>query len=97
MNRDSININMLQCNLNLGNVITLDGNGLNDMFFTGGEDLKQFHLIIYNRWGQKVYESFSVNDKWNCDCSVGTYYYVIEVIDINDKKGDWKGFISLFK
>jgi len=97
MNSDSININMLQCNLNLGNVITPDGNGLNDMFYTGGEDLKQFHLIIYNRWGQKVYETLSINEKWVCDCTVGTYYYVIEVVDINDKKGDWKGFISLFK
>lgn len=97
INRDTINVNMLSCNLTIGNVLTPDGNGLNEMFFKGGEDLKQFHLIVYNRWGQRIYESFAVTDKWNCDCSAGTYYYVIDVVDTNNKKGDWKGFITLFK
>jgi hypothetical protein len=97
MNRDTININMLHCNLKIGNVVTPDGNGINDMFFSGGEDLKQFHLVVYNRWGQQIYETSTVNDNWNCDCTVGTYYYVIEATDVNNKKGDWKGFISIFK
>lgn len=97
INNDTININMLHCNLNLGNVMTPDDNGLNDMFFAGGEDLKQFHLIVYNRWGQNVYETSTVNDKWRCECNAGTYYYVIEAVDINNNKGEWKGFITLFK
>ncbi len=97
VNTDTIGINMLHCNLKLGNVITPDGDGLNDMFFAGGEDLKQFHLIVYNRWGKSVYETSTVSDRWNCECNAGTYYYVIEAVDINNKKGNWKGFITLFK
>jgi hypothetical protein len=97
MNSDTIHINILSCDLRIGNVFSPDKNGLNDMFFSGGEDLKQFHLIVYNRWGQKIYESFSVNDQWSCDCSAGTYYYLIEAIDRNNKEGNWKGFITLFK
>jgi hypothetical protein len=97
VNRDSININVLRCNLILGNVFTPDENGLNEMFFKGGEDLKEFHLIVYDRWGKKVYETYSVGGKWTCDCVAGTYFYVIDAVDSNDKKGEWRGFISLFR
>lgn len=97
LNTDSININVLRCNLILGNVFTPDENGLNEMFFKGGEDLKQFHLIVYDRWGKNVYETYSVGGKWTCDCIAGTYFYVIDAVDSNNKKGEWRGFISLFR
>ena len=31
------------------------------------EDLKQFHLIIYNRWGQIVFETDDKKKDWNGD------------------------------
>lgn len=96
-NTDSININVLSCNLTLGNVFTPDENGLNDLFYKGGEDLKEFRLIVYDRWGKTVYETSIVGDKWSCNCDSGTYYYVIDAVDLKGKKGSWKGFITLFK
>ena len=97
VNTDTVAVNVLHCNLHLRNVMTPDENGLNDMFFEGGEDLIQFHLQVYNRWGVRVFETFKAGNKWYCNCDAGTYYYVIEATDVNDKKGNWTGYINLFK
>ena len=36
------------------NTFTPNGDGLNDTFGVTGEAIKEFSLIIYNRWGQKA-------------------------------------------
>ena len=95
--KDSININVLNCNVRLSNVMTPDANGLNDMFFQGGEDLVSFHLLIFNRWGTKIHETTTNEKKWSCNCDAGTYYYTIEAIDIYQQKGTWSGFFTLIK
>ena len=56
----------------LPNTFTPNGDGLNDTFGVTGEAIKEFSLIIYNRWGQKVYETDNVNEQWD-----GTYNGVI--------------------
>jgi gliding motility-associated-like protein len=43
--------------------------------------LNAFHLIIYNRWGQQVYESHQVNPGWDGTfqgsiCTAGQYVYI---------------------
>jgi gliding motility-associated-like protein len=95
--KDSVNINVLNCNVRLSNVMTPDANGLNDMFFQGGEDLVSFHLVIFNRWGTKIHETTTNEKKWSCNCDAGTYYYTIEAIDIYQQKGTWSGFFTLIK
>ena len=71
------------CVLNIPNVITPDGTGpaLNELFFV--ENLEKFpgsSLAIYNRWGNKVFESADYKNDWNGSKSVdGVYYYVLTV------------------
>ena len=52
----------------LPNTFTPNGDGLNDTFGVTGEAIKDFSLIIYNRWGQKVFETDNANQRWD-----GTY------------------------
>ena len=59
-------------------------------------ELKSFE--IYNRFGEKVWFSASISDKWegsykNADCDMGTYYYFFKYKCLADgveyvKKGD---------
>ena len=44
-----------------------NGDGVNDTFklFGLGTDLKDFNLTVFNRFGQIVFESKSVNEGWN--------------------------------
>ncbi|MCX6294697.1 MAG: choice-of-anchor L domain-containing protein [Bacteroidetes bacterium] len=71
------------CVLNIPNVITPDGHGpaVNEFFYV--ENLDKFpgsSLAIYNRWGNKIYESSDYKNNWNGSKSVdGVYYYVLTV------------------
>ena len=71
------------CILNIPNIITPDGVGpaVNEMFFV--ENLDKFpgtSLAIYNRWGDKIYESADYKNNWNGSKYVdGVYYYVLTV------------------
>ncbi len=52
------------------NAFTPNGDGSNDFFETFGnkEAWKQFSVGVFDRWGEKVYESSDINFKWD-----GTY------------------------
>ena len=69
------------------NVFTPDGDGLNDCFhFKGGlNECSEFKLIIYDRWGLKMFETKNFNQCWNGrvnnveqKCPEGTYFYIVE-------------------
>ncbi len=49
------------------NVFTPNGDGANDFFevFGNKEAWKQFEVQVFNRWGEKVYESNDMNFKWD--------------------------------
>ncbi len=91
---------------NVPNVFTPNGDGINDVWKFSEESLKgmkEFHLTIYNRWGQKVWETENqdeaINTGWDgknflgITCSPGIYYYVIKALgkDGIEYKGDRGG------
>ncbi len=57
------------------NVITPDGRGLNEEFTLPNRP--NYRLEIYNRWGNKVYESDNYQNDWRGEGILGTYYYVL--------------------
>jgi gliding motility-associated-like protein len=67
------------------NSFTPDGNEHNNEFkwtFTSGFDPTDFHITIFNRWGEVIYESFNSNDYWdgtynNNMCPEGSYTYKV--------------------
>ncbi len=53
------------------NVFTPDGDEFNEVFqpvFTAGYDPFDFHLMIFNRWGELIFESYNADIGWD-----GTY------------------------
>jgi gliding motility-associated-like protein len=73
--------------LKAANVFTPDGDGFNDCFhFDGGlNECSEFKLVVYNRWGQKVFETKDFSECWNgrlnntgLKCPEGTYFYICE-------------------
>ena len=81
---DQVTINVEpSCILNIPNVITPDAHGpaLNEFFYV--ENLDKFPgsiLTIYNRWGNKIYESADYKNNWNgSKCVDGVYYYILTV------------------
>ena len=59
------------------NIITPNGDGLNDYFLIKG-NLLGSKLEIYNRWGRKVEDFGSYQNQWKADGqSDGVYYYYL--------------------
>jgi gliding motility-associated-like protein len=65
---DSVRINVIPIyNIFIPNAFTPNGDGFNDFFEVMGnkEAWKQFEVKLFNRWGEKVYESNDMNFKWD--------------------------------
>lgn len=64
------------CGVEVPNVITPNGDGVNDAFVVAGIERHANHLRIFNRWGQVVYETDNYRNTWRGgEVSDGTYYY----------------------
>lgn len=63
---DYIYINETICTIILPTAFSPNGDGLNDVFRVGnGFSTEQFYLAVYNKWGQKIYETTHVNEGWD--------------------------------
>ena len=61
-------IKVLECDVTtifFPNSFTPNGDQINEFFEIKGYNIKKFQLLIYNKWGEIVYESNSINDMWN--------------------------------
>lgn len=71
----------------LNNVITPNGDGFNDVFKVTGL-FKSYKLLVYDRSGAEVFSSDAVTTYWNGNCGSstvcpsGTYFYMIDVINL---------------
>lgn len=72
-------------NFDFPNVITPNGDGLNDSLDINGyyKTCQEYNLLIYNRWGQVVYEqtisspSFAGKSNTDIDLVDGIYFYTL--------------------
>ncbi|MEI7595189.1 MAG: choice-of-anchor L domain-containing protein [Bacteroidota bacterium] len=75
------------------NAFTPEGDGINDEWYpvATGFDPDSYILKIYNRWGEIIFESYSLENTWNGKFKnkKSTVYtdVFIYVIEINDLKG----------
>lgn len=89
---------LLDCDLDIPNVFTPNGDGKNDFFLISANGIKTFSITIYNRWGTKVFESNDIAKSWDGgDSNDGTYFYMVKAESINDKKHDSKGYLQLLR
>ena len=50
------------------NAFTPNGDGLNEQLHVDGNQIVEMHLVIYNRWGERVFEATDQGQMWD-----GTY------------------------
>jgi len=80
------------------NAFTPNGDGINDVFKVIGNEIEEFELSIFNRWGEKVFESKSQDNSWTGkDSQTGAYTYRVKIKFKNDKKEVKTGHVLLLK
>ncbi|HOV54942.1 MAG TPA: gliding motility-associated C-terminal domain-containing protein [Bacteroidales bacterium] len=86
--------------LNIPNVITPNGDGINDVFYI--ENIDKYPnsvLTILNRWGNTVFEANGYSNTWDAkDQPGGTYYFVLYTGNgPNNPNKVYKGSITVIK
>ncbi len=96
--KDVVKLVSNDCTLEIPNVITPNGDGKNEKFFVVGlEHFPNSILMIYNRWGGKVYESNNYTNDWNGDnLTDGVYFYHL-IITVHDEDELYKGTITILR
>lgn len=79
-----------------------NGDGKNDVFRPRGNFIEAMYLIVYDRWGEKVFESKDPNTGWNGQylgqaLPPDVYGYYIEILCIGGETYTKKGNVTLLK
>jgi len=98
---DSVKVTTAICQLQLPTAFTPNNDGYNDIFrVIRPFPVKQFHMAVYNRWGQKIFESSDIYKGWNgtfnqTSLPTGTYVWFISLTDEEGKQQNAKGSVML--
>ncbi len=87
------------------NTFTPDGDSFNELFrpYITGIDPYDFHMTIYNRWGEIIFESYDATGGWNGAyggklVQDGVYVWHIVTSDlVTDKKLEYYGHITVLR
>jgi gliding motility-associated-like protein len=80
--QDTVVVTVDDCALIIPNIITPNGDGINDaLYFRNLEKFPNSSILIFNRWGNKIYESANYANNWSPDTSDGVYYFILNVSD----------------
>ncbi len=81
-------IDAITIDVNCGQVFIPDafspnGDGQNDVFYLKGDCIKSMDFVVYDRWGNKVFESQNINTGWDGNymgkpMNAGTYVYYLK-------------------
>ncbi|MCA1761637.1 MAG: gliding motility-associated C-terminal domain-containing protein [Cryomorphaceae bacterium] len=80
------------CPIYIPNAFTPNGDGLNDIFKVAADcPVETFHLLIFNRWGNLIFESKDIDRGWNGHspntdfyASHGVYFYIVKYTQLLD-------------
>jgi gliding motility-associated-like protein len=85
------------------NVFTPNNDGYNDVFKPKTIAISTLHAVIYNRWGEIVYEWNGVEGGWDgqhkngSTCASGTYFYILDAVGNDTKAYNLHGTVTLVR
>ena len=84
------------------NAVTPNGDGENDVWYVYGNRIREVDMRVYNRWGEKVFESEDLNIGWDGvykgkDVNAGVYVYVVHVTYVDGKDEYFKGNLTVVR
>jgi gliding motility-associated-like protein len=90
----------------LPNALTPNDDGSNDVYMGKGHTtfIKSFDMSIYNRWGERIFQTSNVNEAWNGrknntgqQAPNGVYIAVVSIEDTRGNKQEVKGFATVIR
>jgi gliding motility-associated-like protein len=80
---DTVTVEVVNCDIFIPNIFSPNNDGLNDVLYVRGEGIAQLSFVIFNRWGEKVFESNDPHQGWDGmfkgkQAETGVYVYLVE-------------------
>lgn len=100
---DSVRISFALCSISMPSAFTPNKDGINDIFRVKYPfPVSKYNMAIYNRWGQKIFESSDITRGWDgtfkgLSLSMDTYIWIISLTDTEGKKQNAKGTVTLIR
>jgi gliding motility-associated-like protein len=85
------------------NVVTPNGDGMNDDWFITTENISELNVIIFNRWGNQIATIQNTTDSWDGktdsgdEVTDGTYFYKYEAKGTMGQYFSGHGFLTLIR
>ncbi|MCB0402027.1 MAG: gliding motility-associated C-terminal domain-containing protein [Flavobacteriales bacterium] len=97
-----VEINKLEITFYVPNAFTPDGNGVNDYFKFYATGYKSFEAMIFNRWGELLFETKDITQGWDGVYKgkmvpLGVYVYRAEVVSFDNEHYIKTGAINLIR
>ncbi len=80
--------------LYIPNSFSPNGDGINDLFGAKGENISNFEMNIYNRWGEHIFSSYAISDQWDGKYNKQTAPEGVYVYTLNYQNGSRKHSIT---
>jgi gliding motility-associated-like protein len=85
------------------NVFTPNGDGVNDFFVVNNHGMETLNMLIFNRWGAKVYEWNTSQTAWDGTgldgehVADGVYYYLLTAKGEDGRPYEERGAVTLIR
>lgn len=106
-NSDTVTIRVLNVictepEIYIPNAFSPDGDHVNDVFRIRGNTFNTMHLVIYDRWGEKVFETNNYREGWDGiykgkAAEPGVYMYYVELTCFDKSTFFHKGNVTLLR
>lgn len=88
--------------LYIPNAFTPDGDYINDYFSAKGTEITSFKMMIFDRWGELIFQTDDIQKGWDGRANNGSkiaengvYVYKISVRDFEDRGHNYTGHVTL--
>jgi len=84
------------------NIFSPNGDGENDILYVYGSSIKVMKFSVFNRWGEKVFESNLRTNGWDGNykgkpCDAGVFVYHLEVTYLDNTEAKLSGNVTLVR
>lgn len=88
------------------NAFTPNHNGINEIFYGYGTYIKEFEIMIFDRWGNLIFESNDILKGWDGKAQGGksgepvqedVYVWKVKIIDVRDFPHNYIGHVNVVR
>jgi len=104
VNTDTVSITVIAPSVWIPTAFTPNNDGKNDLLYVRGEGISGFQFAIFNKWGEQIFYSSSIDTGWDGKKSItgedlpqGAYVYVIKGTLSTGEVVDTKGLVNLIR